>query len=203
MLRALIRAHLTLNVENCVDAAIELFIAVARDAIELRRQFRGQLLADSYATTSLWPATVELVGWLKSGTFQHTSPNLWTQFTTRDKDLKSNKRSLHWNLAHLALHCPGNADPQPAMNILHSMFDGRSIDEVRSELPSQVIERTAIWYFLKDLAGVLWFSEGQHADADWIETMESQLFTVDEAKRYAKKRSGITLGTNTRRVKRR
>lgn len=176
LLRAAVKAHLLLNFESCADPSLDLFFRVLDELLQLRRSERDSQTRSPFASTSLWPAAVELSKNLSLGLYGRTSPAKYGRFAGF---LKGDKRASEISHARILLCHPSRPDPAPAFGILRRQWHGKSVSEAAKALPKRPDQRLHILYLCARTSRGL-RDRRQDEDADWVQSCMKGIFTDRE-----------------------
>lgn len=203
VLRGLVRAMLHTKIDHSANPAIDTLFTVRTETRDLRRSDpelsrRGN--DDHYASTSLWPAAVELVSALRCGEWNTTSLARYTDFMKLFKEIASKKGGdVRWALACLALHKPGHPDPDPALAYLREVFPDGSYSAVETVMRSSRANKTQLAFACRETSDAL-KGQGRHADAEWVEKLAKRLCSDSEEREIYRLKSSGMLGTKIRKL---
>lgn len=168
------------------DQALQVFFRVDNEiTVESAKRAAGQDDVSPIAMTSPTGAIIMILRSLITADYSDTSPQLWRKFVRLceqrlDKVIKD-PDACRWNMALLALSCPGSPDPDPLMRIFRKAAGQSSMEVFRK---SRDGTRALVYHKLNDLESVLSL-QGRREDSEWASKLRASLYNEDEAKRFS------------------
>lgn len=172
VLRCLIRAMLDVATDESADRAIEVLEKINDEVVPLRAHDGLRVHMDTYASTSLQPASIELLRRLSRGEHRRTSQHKFRQLLSMAQRVMGRGKSADLALARLALMIPNAPNPEPLLTVLRKWRASKA----ESELPlAHEGTRRAVYLSACRLEDVL-RDQSRHEEARWVSGVCERLF---------------------------
>ena len=179
LLRQIVKAHLTLDLKGCAEPALQLYADMRDQIVRARKEFpgshhRGRRMPTGLARTSLWPATVELLDALRTGTFPNTTPDLYDTFVSW---LSTERRigDPEYYIASMLLFHPSGSQPDHMLKLLRDRLSNKSGVALRDAL-SGVSARTLLQ--MNERTSQVLKLQNRAQDAEWVTQLSNQILPM-------------------------
>lgn len=187
ILRSLVKALLDTETQQSADRAIQLFIEIRDEVLDLRAQSENSYISgddeDAYRKLSLNPACIELSSRLITNAYPNTSESQFRRFLRANWNVPKTGKSKEFSCAILLLYIPDAPEPDHALRLFRGWFGESHLTRDLHWLGNDAKYRKPVYFALCRLEDVL-LGQERTDDALWVARMRDSLFKQSEQRNF-------------------